>query len=194
MYSEHVNPKRGHFSISVQRRLVVFHWMLGGKMISLRYIDRENSFTWKANCFSFSSRYPIELNRWHQCSIEIYGQKLSLVVDDEAPVVTYELFSNNFLWPRSSTFLGHLPIQYRSLDALTSPIILDGFRGAIQKVKWNRITRKWKQRKPNLLSDFYQRSIIDWCSSRCSRNVQHHWLFWISLSSESVFIERDLFS
>jgi hypothetical protein len=81
--------------------------------------------------FLISSRYPIELNKWYQCFIEIYGQKLSLIVDQEPPVISYELFSSNLLWPRSFTFLGHLPIQYQ----LANSYIFEGFRGAIQKVK-----------------------------------------------------------
>ncbi len=81
--------------------------------------------------FLISSRYPIELNKWYQCFIEIYGQKLSLIVDQEPPVISYELFSSNLLWPRSFTFLGHLPIQYQSGNSY----IFEGFRGAIQKVK-----------------------------------------------------------
>lgn len=72
-----------------------------------------------------SARYPIELNRWHQCFIEIYGQKLTLILDQEPPVIAYELFSSNILWPRSFTFIGHLPHQYQ----------FEGFRGGIQKVK-----------------------------------------------------------
>jgi hypothetical protein len=85
--------------------------------------------------FYFSSRYPIELNKWHQCTIEIHGQKLTLIVDQESPVITYELFSTNILWPRSFTFIGNLPIQYRSFDMLSNSVIFEGFRGAIQKVK-----------------------------------------------------------
>jgi hypothetical protein len=75
------------------------------------------------------------LNKWHQCIIEIHGQKLSLIVDQESPVVTYELFSTGILWPRSFTFIGNLPIQYRSFDMLSNSFIFEGFRGAIQKVK-----------------------------------------------------------
>ena len=82
----------------------------------------------------FSSRYPIELNKWYQAIIEIYGQKLTLIVDQEPPVVTYELFSVNMLWPRSFTFIGNLPIQYRSFDMLPNSILFEGFHGAIQKV------------------------------------------------------------
>jgi hypothetical protein len=83
---------------------------------------------------SSSSRYPIELNKWHQCFIEIHGQKLTLIVDQESPVVTYDLFSNGILWPRSFTFIGNLPIQYRSFDMLPNSFVFEGFRGAIQKV------------------------------------------------------------
>ena len=82
----------------------------------------------------FSSRYPIELNKWHRCFLEIHGQKLTLVVDQEPPVITYEIFSSTVLWPRSFTFVGNLPIQYRSFDMIPNSIVLDGFRGAIQKV------------------------------------------------------------
>lgn len=71
------------------------------------------------------------MNKWHQCSIEIYGQKLTLILDRESPVISYELFSSNILWPRSFTFIGHLPNQYQ----LANSFIADGFRGAIQKVK-----------------------------------------------------------
>jgi hypothetical protein len=73
----------------------------------------------------------MELNQWHQCSIEIYGQKLTLILDQEPPVISYELFSSNILWPRSFTFIGHLPHQYQSNHSYIS----DGFRGGIQKVK-----------------------------------------------------------
>lgn len=48
--------------------------------------------------------------------------------------MTYELFSTNAIWPRSFTFIGNLPIQYRSFDLLPNSVILDGFRGAIQQV------------------------------------------------------------
>jgi hypothetical protein len=82
-------------------------------------------------CYLISSRYPIELNKWHQCLIEIYGQKLSLILDQESPVISYELFSSNILWPRSFTFIGHLPNEYQSRNSYIS----EGFRGAIQKVK-----------------------------------------------------------
>lgn len=82
---------------------------------------------------TYSSRYPIELNRWHQCLIEIYGQKLSLILNQELPVISYELFSSHLLWPRSFTYFGHLPKQYQS----NNPSIFDGFRGAIQKVTYN---------------------------------------------------------
>jgi hypothetical protein len=71
------------------------------------------------------------LNKWHQCLIEIYGQKLSLILDQESPVISYELFSSNILWPRSFTFIGHLPNQYRLINST----IFEGFQGAIQKVK-----------------------------------------------------------
>lgn len=56
------------------------------------------------------------------------------MLNQEPAVMTYEVFSNNILWPRSFTFIGNLPIQYRSFDMLPNSIILDGFRGAIQKV------------------------------------------------------------
>ena len=116
IYSDHVNSKKGYFAVFIQRRLVVCHLMIGSKTISL------------------SSRYPIELNKWHRCFIEIHGQKLTLILNQEHPVMTYELFSTNILWPRSLTFIGNLPIQYRSFDMLPNSVILDGFRGAIQKV------------------------------------------------------------
>lgn len=77
-----------------------------------------------------SSRYPIELNKWHECSIEISNQVLSLIVDHELPVIFHESFSMNTLWPRSFTFIGCLPNQYRSTGSLP----LEGFHGAIQKV------------------------------------------------------------
>ncbi len=70
------------------------------------------------------------MNKWYQCLIEIYGQKLSLILDQESPVISYELFSSNILWPRSFTFIGHLPNHYQSENSY----IFDGFRGAIQKV------------------------------------------------------------
>jgi len=70
------------------------------------------------------------LNKWHQCLIEIYGQQLTIIVDQELPVISYELFSSNILWPRSFTFIGHLPDQYQSINSY----IFEGFRGAIQKV------------------------------------------------------------
>jgi hypothetical protein len=44
-----------------------------------------------------SARYPMELNQWHQCSVEIDGQKLTLILDEEPPVISYELFSSNIL-------------------------------------------------------------------------------------------------
>ncbi|CAF3324637.1 unnamed protein product [Rotaria sp. Silwood1] len=119
IYSDHVNSKKGYFTVFIQRRMVICNIILGSKTISL------------------SSRYPIELNIWHRCSIEIYGQKFTLIVDQESPVVTYELFSTNILWPRSFTFIGNLPIQYRSFDTLSNFIIFEGFRGAIQKIILN---------------------------------------------------------
>ncbi len=73
----------------------------------------------------------MELNQWHQCSIEIYGQKLTLILDQEPPVISYELFSSNILWPRSFTFIGHLPHQYQSYLSYMS----EGFREGIQKLK-----------------------------------------------------------
>ncbi|CAF5118516.1 unnamed protein product, partial [Rotaria sp. Silwood1] len=79
------------------------------------------------------SRYPIELNKWHQCLIEIQSQKLSLILDQELPVISYELVSSNILWPRSFTFIGCLPNQYRSRNIS----IFEGFRGAIQKIILN---------------------------------------------------------
>ena len=78
----------------------------------------------------FSSRYPIELNRWHQCLLEIHGEKLMLILDQEPPVISYELFSSTTLWPRSLTFIGYLPIRYRSSNSS----LFEGFHGAIQKV------------------------------------------------------------
>jgi hypothetical protein len=60
---------------------------------------------------------------------------LTLTVDQESPVVTYELFSTNMFWPRSFTFIGNLPIQYRSFDMLSNPVLFEGYHGAIQKVK-----------------------------------------------------------
>ncbi|CAF0752008.1 unnamed protein product [Adineta ricciae] len=119
IYSDHVNAKKGYFTISIQRRMVICTIMIASKTISL------------------SSRYPIELNKWHQAIIEIYGQKLTLIVDQEPPVVTYELFSINMLWPRSFTFIGNLPIQYRSFDMLPNSILFEGFHGAIQKIVVN---------------------------------------------------------
>jgi hypothetical protein len=44
-----------------------------------------------------SARYPIELHQWYQCSVEIYGQKLTLILDEEPPIISYELFSSNIL-------------------------------------------------------------------------------------------------
>ena len=82
------------------------------------------------NIVVFSSRYPIELNRWHQCLLEIHGQKLMLILDQEPPVISYEFFSAISLWPRSFTFIGYLPIRYRS----TNSSLFEGFRGGIQKV------------------------------------------------------------
>ncbi|CAF3381609.1 unnamed protein product [Rotaria socialis] len=119
IYSDHVNSKKGYFTVYIRRRMVTCNIIMGSKTISL------------------SSRYPIELNIWHRCSIEIHGQKLTLEVDQESPVVTYELFSTNILWPRSFTFIGNLPIQYRSFDILSNSIIVEGFRGAIQKIILN---------------------------------------------------------
>ncbi|CAF3750071.1 unnamed protein product [Adineta steineri] len=119
IYSDHINSKKGHFTIFLQRRTVICNIMIGSKTISL------------------SSRYPIELNKWHQCFIEIHGQKLTLTVDQEPPVVTYELFSTNMFWPRSFTFIGNLPIQYRSFDMLSNSILFEGFHGAIQKILIN---------------------------------------------------------
>lgn len=77
------------------------------------------------------------MNKWHQCTIEIHGQKLTLIVDQEPPVVTYELFSTAILWPRSFTFIGNLPIQYRSFDMLSHSFVFDGFHGAIQRVSFS---------------------------------------------------------
>ncbi len=71
------------------------------------------------------------MNKWHRCLIEIYGQNMTLILDQEPPVISYEWFVSNILWPRSFTFIGHLPIQYRSANSY----IFEGFRGAIQKVK-----------------------------------------------------------
>jgi len=119
IYSDHLNSKKGYFAVFIQRRLVVCHLMIGSKTISL------------------SSRFPIELNKWHRCLIEIHGQKLTLMLNQEPAVMTFEVFSNNILWPRSFTFIGNLPIQYRSFDMLPNSIVLDGFRGAIQKMTIN---------------------------------------------------------
>jgi len=73
--------------------------------------------------------------KWHRCILELHGQKLVLIVDHEAPVVTYELFSSHVFSPRSFTFIGNLPVQYRSFDMLSNAFIFEGFRGAIQKVQ-----------------------------------------------------------
>ncbi|CAF3260918.1 unnamed protein product [Rotaria sp. Silwood2] len=115
IYSEHINFKKGYFKLNLERKMLIFDIIIGSKRILL------------------SSRYPIELNKWHQCLIEIYSQKLSLILDQESPVISYELVSSNMLWPRSFTFIGYLPNQYRSIN--TS--IFEGFRGAIQKIILN---------------------------------------------------------
>ncbi|CAF1289873.1 unnamed protein product [Adineta steineri] len=114
-YSEHINSKKGHMKLYIQRRMLIFNMIIGSKSILL------------------SSRYPIELKTWHQCIIEIYGQKITFIVNQESPVISYELFSSNILWPRSFTFIGNLPNQYRS----TNSHIIEGFQGAIQKVILN---------------------------------------------------------
>ena len=57
-----------------------------------------------------------------------------MILDQESPVISYELFSSNILWPRSFTFIGYLPNPYRS----TNSYIFQGFRGAIQKVNKNK--------------------------------------------------------
>jgi hypothetical protein len=36
IYSDHVNSKKGHFILFIQRRIVVFNILLGSKTISLR--------------------------------------------------------------------------------------------------------------------------------------------------------------
>ncbi|CAF0927203.1 unnamed protein product [Rotaria sordida] len=115
IYSEHINSKKGYFKLYLERKILIFDIIIGSKRISL------------------SSRYPIELNKWHQCLIEIYSQNLSLILDQESPVISYELVSSNILWSRSFTFIGYLPNQYRS----TNISIFEGFRGAIQKIILN---------------------------------------------------------
>ncbi|UJR13720.1 hypothetical protein I4U23_000731 [Adineta vaga] len=115
IYSEHINFNKGHIKLYLQRKILTFNIVLGTKSIAL------------------SSRSPIELNTWHRCLIEIYGQKITLILDQESPVISYELFSSNILWPRSSTFIGYLPEQYRSGNSH----IFEGFQGAIQKIILN---------------------------------------------------------
>jgi hypothetical protein len=36
MYSDHVNSKKGHFAIFIQRRVVMCNIMIGSKTVSLR--------------------------------------------------------------------------------------------------------------------------------------------------------------
>ncbi|CAF4879182.1 unnamed protein product [Rotaria sp. Silwood1] len=115
IYSEHMNFKKSYFKLYLERKILIFDVIIGNKRISI------------------SSRYPIELNKWHQCLIEIQSQKLSLILDQELPVISYELVSSNILWPRSFTFIGCLPNQYRSRNIS----IFEGFRGAIQKIILN---------------------------------------------------------
>ncbi|CAF1014592.1 unnamed protein product [Adineta ricciae] len=110
--AEHINSKKGHMKLYLQQKILLFNVLLGAKNIAL------------------SSRSPIELNTWHRCLIEIYGQKITLILDQDLPVVSYELLSSNTLWPRSMTFIGNLPQQYRPKNSH----LFEGFQGSIQKM------------------------------------------------------------
>ncbi len=49
---------------------------------------------------------------------------MTLILDQESPVISYELFSSNILWPRSFTFIGHLPVQYRLVILIYSKVFM----------------------------------------------------------------------
>ncbi len=93
-----------------------------------------------------SARYPIELHQWYQCSVEIYGQKLTLILDEEPPIISYELFSSNILWPRSFTLIGLLSYQYQSNHSYVS----EGFRRGIRRVKSLKEISFWSILNPRL--------------------------------------------
>lgn len=37
IYSEHINSKKGHIKLYIQRKMIIFNVIIGSKSISLRY-------------------------------------------------------------------------------------------------------------------------------------------------------------